>query len=63
MLREILPYPEPDGDAIAEVVRERYQELTRRGRRSTLDELDEIVQLQRLLLAHIAYKEARHATT
>lgn len=49
--------PQPDSEAIAEVVRERYQYLTRRGHETTLDELDEVVMLQRLLMAHIVYIE------
>lgn len=54
---------QPDASAIAEAVRERYRELTRRGRQSTLLELDEIVQIQRLLLAHSAYERGDgHAT-
>lgn len=55
--------PGPDSEAIAEVVRERLTDLTRRGHQSTLDELDEIAKLQRLLCAHIVYirEERRHA--
>jgi len=54
---------QPDGEAIAEVVRDRYQYLTRRGHETTLDELDEVVALQRLLMAHIVYiQEVRYAT-
>lgn len=48
--------PQPDSDAIAEVVRERYTWLTRREHVSTLDELDEVVALERLLMAHAAYQ-------
>lgn len=56
--------PQPDGEAIADEVRKRYQHLTRRGHVSTLDELDEVVRLQRLLMAHIVYlREVRHAPT
>jgi hypothetical protein len=54
--------PQPDGEAIADAVRERYQHLTRRHHKTTLDDLDEVVRLQRLLMAHIVYiQEVRYA--
>ena len=60
MLSDMIP--QPDAEAIAEVVSDRYQYLTRRGHETTLDELDEVVKLQRLLMAHIVYvQEVRRA--
>lgn len=55
MSSSIIQQPEPDAESIAEVVSDRYQYLTRRYHETTLDELDEVVKLQRLLMAHIVY--------
>lgn len=64
MVAQIVTQPAPDGESIAEVVRERYQELIQRGRPSSLPELDEIVRLHKLLCGHIVYiQEDRRATT
>lgn len=49
--------PQPDGEAIAEVVRERLAELMRRRPQPTLDEAEEIARLYQLLIAHIVYIE------
>ena len=51
--------PEPDGEAIADVVRERLTTLMRRRDQPTPQELEEIVRLYRLLHAHIVYIEQR----
>lgn len=57
MAERIVPQqPEPDGEAVADVVRERFLVLTHRHP-PTLKELDELVRLQRLLCAHIVYIE------
>lgn len=53
--------PQPDSDAIAGVIRERYSWLTRKGHETTFDELDEVVALQRLLMAHAVYKRQAEA--
>lgn len=54
--------PLPDAESITETVRERYQYLIRRGHETTIDELDEVVRLQRLLMASIVFvQEVRHA--
>lgn len=55
MVERSIAQPAPDGEAIADVVRERLIDLMRRGRPVSLDDVDEIVQLERLLFAHIAY--------
>lgn len=54
--------PQPDGKAIAEVVRERFADLTQRRPQPTLDELNEIARLYQLPIAHIVYIQGtRHA--
>lgn len=58
MIRERIPQPEPDGEAIADVVRTRHTELMRRNP-PTMAELDELERLQRLLSAHIVYVQQR----
>lgn len=53
--KEYNTQPEPDGEAVADVVRERLGVLRQRGRPSSLDDLDEIVDLERLLSARIMF--------